>query len=257
MSEPTIEQREWYEEIESLKPLMVQIWTPRGSGSGFLLTSAKLSHGGPLVGIATAAHVIDDAHFWEQPIRVHHHDSNETRLLRPNDRAIRLSENGDSAVVIFEPNNIPFPDAGPTLIDDGKYQKPGCEVGWLGFPGLPDASLSFFSGHVSSYIKARKSYLVDGVAINGVSGGPAFTSGFKVTGGSSVSRPGKVIGVVAAYMPNRSTGETLPGLAVIQGVSEFHDIVAKFKSLGDAQNQQTPPSEKPPTPPPEGATRGS
>ena len=51
-------QREWYELVAQVKSHVVRIQTPRGSGTGFFFHRLK-SH---LVRIATAAHVVDEAH---------------------------------------------------------------------------------------------------------------------------------------------------------------------------------------------------
>ncbi len=77
----------------------------------------------------------------------------------------------------------------------------GAEVGWLGFPGITEPELCFFQGHVSGYLSDPPLYLIDGVAINGVSGGPVF------------DKTGAIIGLVSAYLPNRiNPNTTLPGL---------------------------------------------
>jgi hypothetical protein len=65
------------------------------------------------------------------------------------------------------------------------------------------------------------------VAINGVSGGPVFDSG-----DDDVSP--RIIGTIAAYIANRVTGETLPGLAYAQDVSHFHETAAQLKSVHEA-----------------------
>jgi hypothetical protein len=80
---------------------------------------------------------------------------------------------------------------------------------------------------------------VDGVAINGVSGGPAFI------------REKMLVGVVAAYIPNRATGEPFPGLAVVRGVEQFHELAESFRSIDEAKAEETLPTEPPP-PTPEG-----
>jgi hypothetical protein len=80
----------------------------------------------------------------------------------------------------------------------------GAEVGWLGFPGLVYPELCFFRGVVSGYSERPPIYLIDGVAINGVSGGPAF------------DRTGLLAGFVSAYVPNQVSGDlTLPGLMIL------------------------------------------
>ncbi|HVO45571.1 MAG TPA: hypothetical protein VMT29_04480, partial [Steroidobacteraceae bacterium] len=82
----------------------------------------------------------------------------------------------------------------------------------------------------------ESTYLVDGVAINGVSGGPAFSCAV-----GSV----QMIGLVSAYIPNRATGEVLPGVAVVRDVSEFHSVSDNFRSMDEAKAEQTPPTEPP------------
>lgn len=53
---------QWHEAIEQVRPHVFQITTPQGSGTGFLLRADAEQH---LIAVATAAHVVDHAHFWE------------------------------------------------------------------------------------------------------------------------------------------------------------------------------------------------
>jgi hypothetical protein len=94
--------------------------------------------------------------------------------------------------------------------------------------------MCFFSGRVSAVRNEGREYLVDGVAINGVSGGPSFWNG-----GGTVT----LMGVMSAYIANRATGETLPGLAVIQNVNQFHAVSKVFKSVDEAKAQEAPPEQ--------------
>jgi len=55
---------QWHEAVEIVTPHVVRITTPIGSGTGFLIARSK---NGNVCGVATAAHVIDHAHYWEQP----------------------------------------------------------------------------------------------------------------------------------------------------------------------------------------------
>ena len=55
---------QWSEAVEILQPHVVRISTPGGSGSGFLISNGKINS---VCGIATAAHVVDHAHYWEEP----------------------------------------------------------------------------------------------------------------------------------------------------------------------------------------------
>lgn len=229
----------WHEVVELLGPYVVRIWTPQGSGTGFLVSNSKTS---ALCGIATAEHVISHAHYWEEPIRIEHQASGKTMLLRQTDRAITAKPATDTAAIVFERGDLVLPVDGLPLTPKEKHFKPGVEIGWLGYPAIPRASLCFFSGHISAWLDGEEAYLVDGVAINGVSGGPAFIPG------------SMLIGVVSAYIPNRATGEPLPGLAVVRGVEQFHEVAESFRSLDEAKAQATQPTEPPP-PTPEGESQ--
>jgi hypothetical protein len=230
---------DWHHAIAKFRPFVVKISTPQGSGTGFLVSHSAAE---PICGIATAAHVVSHAQYWEEPIRIDHLDSQKSVLLRYNDRAILLDEPRDTAAVIFRKGDIPLPDSPPVLSPEGKMLRVGIEVGWLGYPAVSPQNLCFFSGRISCVMRNESAYLVDGVAINGVSGGPAFfIAGNDVVG----------VGVVSAYIANRATGETLPGVAVVRDVAQFHALIKTFRSVDDAQKQQTPP-EAPPPPAPEG-----
>jgi hypothetical protein len=233
--------QEWHSIIDIVTPHVVRIWTPQGSGTGFLVSLSKSTS---LCAIATAAHVIAHAHYWEEPLRIEHQASAKTLLLRQSDRAINLDSIRDTAAITFERGDLAFPDDILPLSEKDKHFKAGVEIGWLGYPAIPRASLCFFSGRVSAWVEAEDAYLVDGVAINGVSGGPAFT----LWGGM-------LAGVVSAYIPNRNAGEALPGLAVVRGVNQFHEVADSFRSLDEAKATETPATEPPPVPDGESQTK--
>ena len=224
---------EWHEAIAAVEPHIVRLNTPMGSGTGFLISTSQATG---LVAVATAAHVVAHAHYWEQPIRIEHVTSGKNRLLRAGDRAIRIHEKYDTAAIVFRLGDMEFPAKPLDLFGKGYHLKSGVEIGWLGFPAIPRASLCFFSGRISAYLDDDHAYLVDGVAINGVSGGPVF---------SLLVDSVELMGVVSAYVPNRATGESLPGLAIIRDVEEFHAVTEQFKNLEEAQAQQTPSTEPP------------
>ena len=229
---------EWYEIVDVVAPHVVRIWTPQGSGTGFLVSISKNT---PMCAVATAAHVIAHAHYWEEPIRIEHQSSGKTLILRQADRAMYVENEKDTAAIVFERGDLILPSEVLSLAPKAKYFKSGVEIGWLGYPAMPKASLCFFSGRISAWIQEDDAYLVDGVAINGVSGGPAF-------------RGDTLAGVVSAYIPNRNTGEVLPGLAVVRGVGQFHEVADSFKTLDDAKAEETPATEPPP-PAPEGESQ--
>ena len=153
-----------------------------------------------ICGIATAAHVVDHAHYWEEPIRIDHIISGKSLVIRRDERAVFLDPARDTAAVLFPRGELPLPAEALALGPKDMILKVGNEIGWLGFPAIPTASLCFFTGIVSAWVPSQNAYLVDGVAINGVSGGPAF---HLLEG----DEPVVVIGVVSAYVPNRATGE--------------------------------------------------
>lgn len=80
----------------------------------------------------------------------------------------------DTSALLFHRPGLPFPADPFPLAPKDRFLKVGTEIGWLGFPAIPSANLCFFAGNVSAWIQDQGAYLVDGVAINGVSGGPAF-----------------------------------------------------------------------------------
>jgi hypothetical protein len=224
----------WNTSIEKIRPYVVQISTPQTMGTGWMISRSSTTS---VVAVATAAHVIEHAHSWEEPIRITHHESGESMLVRAGDRGISVDVESDTAWIAFERGDIPFPETAPDLIAEDNFYLPGVEIGWLGYPAIERAGLCFFAGHVSAYILENTSYLVDGVAINGVSGGPAFFA----DDDDNV----QLLGVVSAYIPNRATGEVLPGVAVVRNVSKLYEATRTIQSLDDAKSEETPPAEVP------------
>jgi hypothetical protein len=218
-----------------------EISTPRGSGSGFLISNGKQN---AICGIATAAHVIDHAHYWEEPIRIDHVTSGKSIVVRRNERAVMLDPERDTAALLFLRAELPLPPDPLQLAPKDKFLKVGSEIGWLGFPAIPAANLCFFVGTVSAWLQQQRAYLVDGVAINGVSGGPALHAA-DIDGKPFVA----IMGVVSAYMPNRATGEVLPGLSVVRDVSQFHELAPTFASLDQARAAES--RAEPPAPGPD------
>jgi hypothetical protein len=161
-------------------------------------------------------------------------------LLKPEDRVIYIDYSKDTAAIVFNAGNLNLPAIKPhDLIEEGNVIKVGVEVGWMGFPAIPPYKLCFFSGRISCLLESELAYLVDGVAINGVSGGPVIWLLYDNV---------RYIGVVSAYIPNRATGEVLPGLAVVRHVSQFHGLVRELKSLDDVRRQQQIEQQQPQQP---------
>jgi hypothetical protein len=86
----------------------------------------------------------------------------------------------------------------------------GAPIGWMGYPGITEPELCFFHVHVSGFVNEPPTYLIDGVAVNGVSGGPAFDN------------RSHLVGLVSAYIPNRINAHTtLPGLMALVPINSI------------------------------------
>src|SRR5262249_41776855 len=208
---------DWSDVIQEISPYLVKVMTPAGSGTGFLVGHTKSKN---VVGIATAAHFVQHAFEWRQPIRISHATSSVEVFLTHEDRAILTDLERDTGSVIFAKAKIPFPEEPLPLIEKGYHLKIGNEVGWLGYPAMASANLCFFSGRLSCWMEKEGAYLVDGVAINGVSGGPVF---FRYRNDKT-----KFIGFVSAYVPNIAAGTPLPGVSIIRGVSALYEWIQRL-----------------------------
>ena len=211
---------DWHGHIERMRPHVVRITTPQVAGTGFLVRN----HDGT-VHIATAAHVVRDARTWGQSVIVHHDAFEDGSVhLLPRDVGITLHASLDSAVLTFNLPNLvgnTFPEEPIELVPPELSVKPGVEVGWLGYPYLvPGPPLCFFSGCISAY--TDKQYFIDGVAIGGVSGGPAF---FYAARAEDAPPSLRILGSITAYSPARQAGgEVLPGLMVADNCSWAHGL---------------------------------
>ena len=209
---------DWHVHIHNMKPHIFRITTPGSAGTGFMVRRRER-----VIQVITAAHVVRNAHAWEQVINIHHPDFDKGFVSLPptDDERLVLHDESDSACLTFvEPNlrvGNTFPEEPVELVPPDMTVKEGVEVGWLGYPYLvPEGALCFFSGHISACLDDPKKYFIDGVAIPGVSGGPAFY--FNV-GEPGVEPRLRILGSITAYRPNRTDGEVLPGLMVADDAS--------------------------------------
>lgn len=217
----------WDDVVQKVTPYLVKIDTPSGSGTGFLL-SYNDDHS--WCGIATALHVVSIADSWQQLIKIHSHDFLKTAFLTVEQRAIFTDYATDSAVIFFPSGQLDLPnDLIPIRPIDTRLNI-GTEVAWLGYPAIEAWTLCFFSGNVSARRDDQKAYLIDGVAINGVSGGPVINS----TATDGV----QFVGVMTAYRANRATGDALPGLSIAQDVSHFHGVIQHIRSVDEANRKK-------------------
>jgi hypothetical protein len=232
----------WDEVVERVLPSVVKIETPGGHGTGFLCFYNETR---TICGIATAHHVVEHADVWQQPIRISNYHSNTTTFLKESDRVIWVDRTKDSAIILISTGQLNFPEVPIQLLPPDRRLPVGREVGWLGYPAIAAYTACFFSGNVSALEEWRNAYLIDGVAINGVSGGPVIYC--------DPSDGVQIVGSISAYRANRATGEDLPGLSIAQDVSHFQAMAAVLKNIDDANRQrealkaeQPQPEQQPP-----------
>ena len=127
-------------------------------------------------------------------------------FLKESDRVIWYDEGKDSTVVLVSTGQVIITFQRILYHSSQLSDDMGVEVGWLGYPAIAQHTLSFFSGNVSAWQEYRNAYLIDGVAINGVSGGPVLFS----TTADGV----QIVGSISAYRASRAAGESLPGLSL-------------------------------------------
>jgi hypothetical protein len=214
----------WEQVVQKITPYIFKIETPTGQGTGFLCLH---NDDKTIFGIATALHVVEYANTWRQPIRLSHSGSTEQLFLKDPEYIIFSDWKTDSAVILFQKPAFELPSE---LIELFPLYKPlsiGHEVCWLGYPSIEPYTLCFFSGNISAWQDFRKAYLIDGVAINGVSGGPVIY----LDNNEGV----KIVGIISAYRANHEAGDTLPGLLSAQDVSHFHGVIYKIRSFDDAK----------------------
>ena len=228
----------WQQAVEAISPYVIRISTPDHAGTGVLFAFGA---GGGILGFATAAHVLAHAQLWQQPIRLEQVATGWERLVQFNERALVFDDDTDTAALVLLRDSAAFPTELLAMTPDGMNIRVGVEVGWVGYPGVAPARnrLCFFSGRISAWLEDKHAYLVDGVAISGVSGGPAFFVGSK---GQPV-----LLGVMSAYLPNKTTGAPLPGLSLVQHIGQLEKVV---KDLGELGKTPTLPPALPSAPPP-------
>lgn len=217
----------WHVTYETIVPYVVKIETPSGFGTGFFFARSSDNN---FVAISTALHVIDAAHDWRLPIKITHYYSGNQVFLNFADRAVLTDHARDSAAILITSGLIDFPPNPLPILQPDKVMKVGTPVGWVGYPALAPNKLYFFQGGVSALIEEDDSYLIDGVAINGVSGGPVFSE--------LEDNTPLLIGIVSAYFANRQRGEALPGLLKAHLAMHLHKTIEDIRSIDDARRAE-------------------
>ena len=215
----------WEPVVKKVTPYIFKIETPTGHGTGFLYL---YNDNKTWCGVATALHVVEYADTWKQPIRLTHHSSSKQIFLKESEYIIVTDWKTDSAVILFQKPSFELPSELIELIPLNAPLSIGNEVSWLGFPAIEPYTLCFFSGNISAWQDFRKAYLIDGVAINGVRGGPVIHTSDGI----------RIVGIVSAYKANRASGDSLPGLLYAQDVSHFHGVLNQICSIDDANKKK-------------------
>ena len=226
-------QAPWVRIADNVRDCIVLIETPSGRGTGFVV---KPPPGSTHQAVITAYHVIDHALNWREPIKITHFPSGKQAFLDINARAISANPDRDQALIQFSAKELPLPPNTVDILREGKRLKEGVQAGWLGFPAVAPFNLCFFTGHISAWLEPDEAYLVDGVAINGVSGGPAFYE--------DESGVIWIIGLVTEYRPNLATGAILPGVSLIRSTNPLMQLYATLqKQLEAAKVEDIPKAQ--------------
>jgi hypothetical protein len=197
----------WVHAAAEILPHVVRVECPDSSGSGFL-AATKGTGKDKIAVIVTASHVVEHAFDWAEPIKIS--GAQNTTTLFPGE--FKGTGNGqlDIATIELPWKSLDLPPSSLSIADSSALLPAGCPVAWCGYPNIIEGRNCLFAGHVSASIAERGDYIVDGVIIHGISGGPAF-----VYDGEHVV----IIGVLSKYLPNRATGEALPGLGVVRNIA--------------------------------------
>ncbi|MBN2321287.1 MAG: trypsin-like peptidase domain-containing protein [Acidobacteria bacterium] len=198
----------WDEVVDRVLPLVYRVYAGNFVGTAFIVSIARSLPKGYYGAIfATALHVLVPAAQAGDSIALVSEDHSKRFTSQEDD--IRVQPLGDTVhdtvllMVVSRKMVVEESELLPMLPWESMLAR-GADIGWLGFPDVFEPEVCFFHGHVSGYQHKPPTYLVDGVAIGGVSGGPAFDN------------RAHIIGLVSAYIPNRVDGTTiLPGVLAL------------------------------------------
>jgi hypothetical protein len=201
-SAPQFPSMPWHEAAEKVGKATYRLYTGTSMGTGFLISVGKTPQSFMAI-LVTAWHVVQDA-VDGTALRICDSNGNEvTRSSGTNMEVLQIGERLDSAIIIIESDREVFSQNLLLPILPKEVQlKTGAEVSWMGYPGIVEPELCYFHGYISGMLTDPPVYLVDGVAINGVSGGPVFDDRCHI------------VGFVSAYLPNQlDDTTTLPGVS--------------------------------------------
>lgn len=204
----------WHDAAERVGRSTFRLYTDKSMGTGFLVMVGK-GGSGYVAALATAWHVVDAA-VAGSALRICDRDGKEVvRSLDGNMSVMEIGEKIDSAILVVTSKERLFAENQllPILPTEVQLAQ-GAEIGWMGYPGIVEPELCFFHGYVAGMLRKPPVYLVDGVAINGVSGGPVFDDRCHL------------VGLVSAYLPNRiDSATTLPGVSFVVPINFIYEWI--------------------------------
>ncbi len=201
----------WPQAVSQMRQNLVKVSTLGGGyGSGFLIPPPPKAPGNLCV--ITAFHVIKQAHETGATIEIEHPGEGIKISLPSLARSVFVANNRDQAIISFNGPKDFEKLHEVTFLSKDRHYNPGVELGWLGFPDLEVSQnvACFLSGRVSAYLEDKEAYLIDGVSIHGLSGGPVFyCSDDQVV----------MAGIVTNYYPNPVNNQAWPGLAMFRTIN--------------------------------------
>lgn len=208
MNQPKWPEQPWPDVIDRVQKNVFRIYAGDSAGTSFVISlGANQNKTEYFAMLATAWHVLEDVPGTGDDIKLVSADQKTIFDSQTNQIGFYRLGNAafDTALIQVRTGKPLLQESEllPILPFDSQLAR-GADLGWLGFPGIVEPELCFFHGHVSGYLNTPPTYLIDGVAINGVSGGPAFDN------------RAHLIGLVSAYIPNKiDQFTTLPGLMAL------------------------------------------
>ena len=198
----------WDKVVSRAEPIVFQLLAGHSAGTCFAVSIGTSPDSHSLYYMfATAFHVVKDITLSKEPIY----------MLAADGKTVCEAEVGcymiiplgsevfDTALIMVKSSEQIITQNNLLPMFSHESQMPrGAEIGIVGFPGIVKGEFCFFKGTVSGFLSNPPTYLLDAVAINGVSGGPA------------LDNHAQIIGLVSSYIPNRvNQYTTLPGLVAL------------------------------------------
>ena len=177
---------QWHEVVDRASKCVFRLHAGSASGTAFVIALGRPPQGADCYAtLATAWHVLEDLPGTSDDLELVSVDG-KTVFSSAADR-IGFYPLGDprydTGLVVVRTGEVLVEEREllPLLPAESQLAR-GAEIGWLGFPGIAEPEICFCHGYVSGYLNDPPTYLIDGVAINGVSGGPALDSRAHVIG---------------------------------------------------------------------------